>query len=164
MQEQKRKGTNWSSAIGWVIFLLVVAGGPLLRGLQGLLGNAVQLTNLLPYIVGGLVLLSFAASAVRALAGRGERSSAPRLPESDGPLLPPSRPLPPFGGEAGLPHLPQLPTYATSRDDTSPVVAPPSSYRTPQFDPVLKPAAALVGLLGLVLLGGAAVVVFGGLL
>lgn len=164
MQERKRKGTNWGSAIGWVIFLLAVAGGPIFRGLQGLIGNSVQITNLLPYIVGGLVLLSFAVSAVRALSNRQPDSASPSLPDTSAPMPPPIRSMPPFGGDIGVPQIPLPPNYASSRRETLPRPIQTGTYRTPQLDPVLKPGVAAVGLVGLALLGGAALVVFGGLL
>ena len=60
MQENnKKRGTSWSSAIGWLIFILVVAGGPLLNLLRGALGGVVNLpSNLLPMLIGGLVALT----------------------------------------------------------------------------------------------------------
>src|SRR5690242_8124435 len=98
---RKRRRFNWSSAIGWLIFILVIAGGPIFRTLQRILGGTValpaNLPSLLPIAIGGLVVLSVIVSALRALnsANRG----MPRLPTEVGrPGRPPSAPMPPFGG------------------------------------------------------------------
>ena len=167
MAERKRKPANRGSMIGWVIFLLVMAGGPILRTLQGLIGSSVRLTDMLPFIVGGLVLLSIAVSVVRALGGRQAGGSAwdsaadSRLPERAGPYMPSGSPLPPFGGGANMPPLPPLIDQRRSMPQLTPRT---DSYRTPQFEPLFSPAIVVLGLFGLLMLGGAAFVVFGGLL
>ncbi|MEN9935239.1 MAG: hypothetical protein RLZZ387_1818 [Chloroflexota bacterium] len=166
MSEKKGRGAGWSSAIGWVIFVLVMAGGPILRAVQNALGGGVQLTNLLPYIVGGLVLLSFVASAVKALGRRGG-DAGPRMPDRVGPSLPeradmspPIQPMPPFGGELGLPQMPQLPpspSYPARRVAEREYVP-----QVPRFEPVFSPGVLGIGVLGLIALGGAALLVLGG--
>ncbi|HWQ12981.1 MAG TPA: hypothetical protein VNL77_09280 [Roseiflexaceae bacterium] len=168
MSERKRKQPGWGAALSWLIFLLVIAGGPLLRALQGALGGGVQLTNYLPYLIGALLLLSFAASAVRALGGRRRAERTPTLPERAGPTAPAGQPMPPFGGDAG-PHLPPL--GGELRSPYAPPVQPselrrlsmPSErpLRAPQFEPLLPPVALAVGVLGVIALCGAALVVFG---
>jgi hypothetical protein len=78
------------------------------------------------------------------------------------------RPMPPFSGEVG-PYIPPLagelrpptmppvqsyePRRVGARADTTP--------RPPQFEPLLPPLALAVGVLGLLVLGGAALVIFG---
>ncbi|MEO7913147.1 MAG: hypothetical protein ABIV47_26160, partial [Roseiflexaceae bacterium] len=71
MQENnKKRGTSWSSVIGWLIFILVVAGAPLLNLVRSALGGVVNLpANLLPTLIGGLVALSILVSVIRSLAG-----------------------------------------------------------------------------------------------
>ncbi len=81
---RKRGGINWSSLIGWVIFILVIAGGPLFNLLRRVLGGAIalpaNLSSLIPLVIGGLVVLSIVVSAVRALGSTGRAGGAPRLP------------------------------------------------------------------------------------
>src|SRR5829696_3609426 len=99
MQENKKRGTSWSSAIGWLIFILVVAGGPLLNLLRGALGGVINLpNNLLPILIGGLVVLSILVSAVRSMAGSRRNQSDTRLPTGNAPM-------PPFAGPAA-PRMP----------------------------------------------------------
>ncbi len=163
MEERKRKGTNWGSAIGWVIFLLLVAGGPILRTLQNALGNTIQLTSLLPFIVGGLVLLSVIVSAVRAIGSRPAAPSAPQMPdqiERPYQVEQPYQPLPPLGGEMGMPYLPPPP----SRMALEYTEEPEAVYQAPRFEPVFPGPVIAIGLLGLLVLGGAALAMFAGVL
>ena len=159
MPERKRKNTGLGSLIGWAIFVLVIAGGPILRALQGALGGAVQLTSWLPYIIGGLMLISLLVSALRAFGGRGD--TATQLPERAGPPPEPVRPMPPFGGELGVPPFADVFTDARApradvrRTDAS------AQIRPPRFDPVFPPGVVALGLLGLLVLGGAALAVLG---
>lgn len=167
MSERKRRDSRLSSMIGWVIFLLVVAGGPLLRLVQGALGGSVQLTQYLPYIIGALLLLSFAASAMRAMSGRRPGGQASTLPERVGPAptmqgraeQPAVQPMPPFAGDTGAPVLPPPPIYPPQPAPGPSDAAPP--IKTPQFDPLFSPAVLALGVLGLLALCGVALVVFG---
>src|SRR4051812_6302382 len=104
MQENnKKRGASWSSAIGWLIFILVIAGGPLLNLLRGALGGVVNLpANLLPTLIGGLVALSILVSVVRGLGGSRRSQSDARLPTSNAPM-------PPFAG----PAAPRMPPSTT---------------------------------------------------
>jgi hypothetical protein len=157
--DRKRKNPDLSSLIGWAIFVLVIAGGPILRGLQNVLGSGVQIASLLPYIIGGLVLLSVVVSVVRGLAGRGERARLPERAGTPGAPQPPiTQPMPPFGGELGLPQYP--PTYreyGLPRTQQEATAVP----RPPSFDPIVSPGLLLFGLVGLFALGGAALLIFG---
>ena len=156
---RKRGGINWSSLIGWIIFFLVIAGGPLLNFLSSALGGAItlpaNLPGLLPIAIGGLVVLSIIISAVRALSGGNRAGGAPRLPTDLGtPSRPPAAPMPPFGGQRG-------PQRSTSVPAPRAFTLPSSSasqQRLPvaRFDPVISPAVLAVGILGLLVLGGTA--------
>lgn len=153
---RKRGGINWSSLIGWVIFILVVAGGPLLNLLRRALGGAItlpaNLTSLIPLVIGGLVVLSIVVSAVRALGSASRAGGAPRLPTDLGsPSRAPDTPIAPFGGQRG-----SLPPPATLRSYMPPSSAPQQRLSTPRFDPVVNPTILVVGILGLLGLGGAA--------
>lgn len=134
MQEKKPKRPGWSQAIGWLIFLLAVAGGPIINTLRRLLAGSVSLPssgNLLPLLIGGLVLLSVVVSLVGAAARAGSRGET-RLPTG----VPPSSTLPPMR----LPSAPKLPGGSQQ----------PS---TPRFDPIFNPRIVAFGIVGLVAIG-----------
>ena len=81
MQEKKKRGVSWSSAIGWLIFILVVAGTPLLNMLRSALAGIVNLpANLMPMLIGGLVALSILVSVIRSLGGSRRSQSDTQLP------------------------------------------------------------------------------------
>jgi hypothetical protein len=145
MQENnKKRGVSWSSAIGWLIFILVVAGGPLLNLLRSALGGVVNLpANLLPMLIGGLVALSILASVVRSLAGSRRSQSDTRLPTGNAPI-------PPFAGPAAprMPPSTRLPQSPAGRDRRL-----PSATR---FEPVINPKLVVLGIVGVLLLAGAA--------
>lgn len=156
--DRQKKQSGWGSAIGWIIFIVLVGARPISQLIQGLLGGAVSLpSNLLPIAAGALVLLVVIVSAVRALANAGSASSG-RLPTGPRPPMPPANsPMPPFGGQTSLPR--QFPV-APPRDLMPRLGAQPRVPQTPRFDPVINPALLLVGILGLIALGGLALVVF----
>jgi hypothetical protein len=154
---RKRGGINWSSLIGWVIFILVIAGGPLVNLLSRTAGGAItlpaNLPALLPIAIGGLVVLSIIVSAVRALGG-GNRTGGPRLPtEMSRSSRPPGAPTPPFGNPRGMlpPNVPAPRAFTLPPGSTTQQRLPAS-----RFDPVISPALLVVGILGLLALGGAA--------
>jgi len=152
MQENnKKRGTNWSSAIGWLIFILVIAGGPLLNLLRGALGGVVNLPSyLLPLLIGGLVALSILVSVVRSLGGSRRGRSDTRLPTT-------SAPMPPFGG----PAVPRMPPSASM---PRPYPPPGGDQRLPsatRFEPVINPKILAFGIVGVLLLAGAALLVSG---
>jgi hypothetical protein len=153
---RKRRGFNWSSAIGWIIFLAIVAGRPLYQLLRSTLGANLalpaNLTALIPIAIGGLVVLSVVVAALRAI-GNATRSSSPQLPTELGrSARSPSAPMPPFGGAA-----PRVPPAASSpRSFTMPPSStPPQRLSTPRFDPLINPLILVIGVVGLLVLGGA---------
>jgi hypothetical protein len=156
---RKRGGVNWSSLIGWIIFILVIAGGPLFNLLRSVLGGAIalpaNLSGLLPIAIGGLVVLSIIVSAVRALGGGNRAGGAPRLPtDMSGSSRPPNAPMPPFGNPRGPLRPPSVPApRAFSLPSSS---APRQRLPASRFDPVISPAVVAVGIIGLLVLGGAA--------
>jgi hypothetical protein len=151
MQENKKRRTNWSSAIGWLIFILVVAGGPLLTLLRNALGSAINLpANLIPMLIGGLVVLSILVSVVRSLGGTRRSQSDTRLPTGNAPM-------PPFAGPAA-PRMPPStsvpqPYYPAGRDQRLP--------SAPRFEPVINPKIIAIGIVGVLLLAGAALLLAG---
>jgi hypothetical protein len=154
---RKRRGFNWNSAIGWIIFLAIVLARPLYQVLQPLLGGNVtlpaNLTSLIPIAIGGLVVLSVVVAALRAI-GNATRSSSPQLPtDASRPVRPPSAPMPPFGGASPR----QPPATPSPRGFTMPPgSASQQRLQTPRFDPLINPLILVIGVLGLVVLGGAA--------
>jgi hypothetical protein len=155
---RKRGGINWSSLIGWIIFILVIAGGPLFNLLNRVLGSAgalpANLSSLLPILIAGLVVLSIVVSAVRALGGR-NRMGGPRLPtDLSPPARPSSAPMPPFGNQRGPLRPPSMPAPRAFTQPSSST----AQQRLPaaRFDPVINPVLLAVGILGLLVLGGAA--------
>ncbi|MFN8570274.1 MAG: hypothetical protein U0Z44_22660 [Kouleothrix sp.] len=156
MQDRKKKTFNWGSAIGWVIFVLAIAGGPILNVLRRAFGSSLALpANLLPLLIGGLVALSVLVSGCslgRPLgqqrgggahlptgARRPSRARRRRRRES----RPPPRP-------ASTPSMPSMPRTGAAGE-----VRLPSA---PRFEPIISPAILAVGLLGLLVLGGLALV------
>ncbi len=150
-QENPKRGQfNIGSMIGWIIFILVIAGGPLLNLIQTSLGGGVQLSGYLPYIIGGLVLLSAMVSLVRTMGGSRQAE----------------RPTPP---------IEQEPISAPARDDDDemdrfdprtipPVRLPPASIGTPpvpRIEPMFSPLLFAILFIGLLALAGFALLVLG---
>jgi hypothetical protein len=157
----KRSRVNWGSLIGWLIFILVIAGGPLYNLLQRTFGGTLP-RNLVPILIGGLVLLSVLVSAVRALGNSVRSRGDVRLPTDVGtPPRPPNMPMPPFAGPARAPQRPSV--VPPPRDFVMPARgAPPRLPQSPRFEPVINPTILVLGIMGLLLLGGAALIVFSG--
>lgn len=158
MPEKKKKGFNFGSVLGGIIVLLAIAGGPILKLVGQLFGKAgVFPSSWLPLLIGGLVALSVLVSVVRALGQSMQRRNDTRLPTFAQPPLstpniPATRPAksPAMGANAS--SL-QVPSSAAPRSGGLPSV--------PRFDPIFPPMLILVGLAGLALLAGLAVVLLG---
>lgn len=162
MQDQRKRKFNWGSAIGWAIFILVIAGGRLFGLLQSALGANRLPSNLVAYLIGGLVVLSIAVSAVRSVMQASGRRGDTRLPTGT-PASAPQRgnaPMPPFGGaNAGnLPAASRLP-QASAVPVRRPQVGPKREAQLPpppRFEPIVDPRLLIAGLVGLALIGAAA--------
>jgi hypothetical protein len=157
MREQRKRKINWGSAIGWAIFILVIAGGPLFSVLQSALGANRLPSNLVSYLIGGLVVLSIAVSAVRSVMQASGRRGDTRLPTGM-PASAPQRgnaPMPPFGGAStgslpAAPRLPQASAVPVRRPQREAQLPPP-----PRFEPIVDPRLVIAGLVGLALIGAA---------
>jgi len=151
MQEKKKRGVSWSSAIGWLIFILVVAGTPLLNMLRSALAGIVNLpANLMPMLIGGLVALSILVSVIRSLGGSRRSQSDTQLPTT-------TAPMPPFAG----PSAPYVPPSTSVPQPYSPPVRDQRLPSPPRFEPVLNPKIVGIGIVGVLLLAGAAVLLAG---
>jgi hypothetical protein len=156
-QDNRKRGFNWGSLIGWLIFILVIAGGPLSGLLRRLSGGTLALpANLLPFLIGGLVVLSVVVSAVRAMVRSGQSSGDVRLPTNTAPPRPLNLPGSPSAGPSRPPILSSPRAF----------VLPPSSRelqlpQPPRFEPVINPTILALGIAGLVVLGGIAFVILG---
>ncbi|MBK9942400.1 MAG: hypothetical protein IPP13_12380 [Kouleothrix sp.] len=156
MQDRKKKTFNWGSAIGWVIFVLAIAGGPILNVLRRAFGSSLALpANLLPLLIGGLVALSVLVSVVRSVGRSAQRrGSDTRLPTGTQPTVTSAPPAPfesrPPPRPASTPSMPSMPRTGAAGE-----VRLPSA---PRFEPIISPAILAVGLLGLLVLGGLALV------
>jgi hypothetical protein len=150
-QNNKKRGSSWSSAIGWLIFILVIAGGPLLSLLRSALGSSVNLpVNLMPMLIGGLVALSILVSVVRSLGGSGRGQSDTRLPTGNAPM-------PPFGG----PAAPRMPPSTSAPQSYSPAGRDQRLPSAPRFEPLINPKIVAIGVVGVLLLAGAALLLAG---
>jgi hypothetical protein len=158
---RKRRQFNLSSLIGWLIFILVIAGGPLIsllrRAFSGVVALPPNLTSWLPIAIGALVVLSVVVSALRALnnANRGVNTPA-RLPTELSRPTRPSAAMPPFGGQERSSQPPPVPSPGPFSTPSNP---PRSSQ--PRFDPLFNPAILAIGLAGLLVLGALALFVLG---
>jgi hypothetical protein len=164
--QRKRKPLDAGTLLGWLVFGLVIAGGPLLGALQSALGVRLP-SYVLPLIIGGAVLLSAALSVVRAL-GAGRAQPQPgdmRYP--DPATLPrpslPNTPMPPFAGPTPLPPV-LRPLDAGRNEPPAQQGAPgPGPIHAPRFEPVITAPLLLVGVLGVLALLGLGVLVLAGL-
>lgn len=151
---RKRRGVNWSGIIGWIIFMLIIAGGPILRLVGQLFNGTVTLSTAIgPFIVGAAILLTIIVGAIRATGTTRSRRDT-RLPtSSDSPARPPNAPMPPFsnGPSSDRPSLsPSVPRPFNPPDQSTPQVPNPL-----RFDPVINPVILAAGVVGLFLLVGA---------
>lgn len=147
-EKPKRRRFNVGTLIGWLIFILAFGGSTIFRLLRQLFGGNITLPpDLLPILIGGLVVLSIAIGVVRALSGSLRRGGDTRLPTA---------PMPPFGGPArpAAPTSPRAFTMPRSNAEARPPNAP-------RFEPVVNPLIIVLGIVGLIVIGAAAAVLIG---
>lgn len=158
MNNRNRRRMNLSSLIGWLIFILVLAGGPIFRLIGRALNGTVNVPANLPILlIGGLVVLSILVSVLRAVGSNVQRRGDIRLPTTPAtPARPMNAPMPPFRGPAGTTINLQSLQQRSARERL-PV--------TPQFEPLINPRLVGVAVVGLLVLGALVlVVVFGNVL
>jgi hypothetical protein len=159
---RKRRKNTWGSVIGWIIFILLIAGRPIFSTLQRVLGNNValpaNLPNLIPLAIGGLVVLSIVVAVLRAVGNATSSRGDTRLPtDMSRSVRPPDAATSPFGGAARPTNTPSSPRAFT----LPPSSARPQQIPPPRFEPLINPVILVVGIVGLLALGGAALLFFG---
>lgn len=165
MQDKRKRRFNWGSALGWLIFILMVGGGTLFKQLGRVLQGVVTLpANIVPYLIAGLVGLSMVVSVVRSISRATVQRGETRLPT--GAPGRPNVPMPPFGQpNSAAPRLPasQLPQAMRVPSERAQPYGPGESRlpSTPRFDPIINPGVMLAGVVGLVIIGALAVMVLG---
>jgi hypothetical protein len=163
------KRRDWTSWVGYAIFILALAGGPILRAIQSATGIPVPGFTL-PVIIAALMLVSAAVSIRRSVAGRPRSDLDPNTSEGAGPI---NAPMPPFRGEG--PSIftppPRQSTGQTPQAMPPPVQMPgqtqiPPPYagapQTPRFEPVINPLFVLIGIVGVFAILAIGWFVFGG--
>jgi len=160
MDNRNRRRMNMSSLIGWIIFVLVLAGGPIFRLISQALPGTVNLpANLPTLLIGGLVLVSILASVIRAVGSNVQRRGDERLPTTPStPARPMNAPMPPFSGPTGRTISSQSVQQRALQQRSGRERVP----ATPQFDPLISPRVIGIAVVGLLVLGGLALVVFVG--
>ena len=158
MDNRNRRRVNMSSLIGWLIFVLVLAGGPIFRLISQAVPGTVNLpANLPTLLIGGLVILSILVSVIRSVGSSVQRRGDERLPTTlSPPARPMSAPMPPFGGPAGR----TITTQSVQQRAAQPHVGRERLPTSPQFEPLINPRVLAIAIIGLLVLGGLALVVF----
>lgn len=150
-----RNQRNWGSLLGWAIFGLVLAGGPILNLVQSATG--IQLPSFtLPVLIALLMLISAVASVGRV--ARGDQRNVPPLP----PMMAGSN-LPRFGlNQSQMPQIPAPapPTLPFPSDAIPGPLNRPIDSGAPRFEPIVKLPVLLLGAGGLIVLALIAVVLF----
>lgn len=153
MDKRNRREVNLSSLIGWLIFILVLAGGPIFRLISQAVPGTVNLpANLPTLLIGGLVVLSILVSVLRAVGSNVQRRGDERLPTTPSPpARPMNAPMPPFRGPTGRTINAQSLQQRSERERLP---------TAPQFEPLISPRVIGIAVVGLLVLGGLALVVF----
>ena len=174
--DRNRRQANWGSMIGWLIFLMAIAGPAIVNGINQFIGGSFTLSsNLLPLIIFGLLALSIVVPIVRSIGGAARSSGETRLPTSSNPTArtptttrTPTAPQPPFGDTTTrTPTAPQPPfgntnTTSTTRSiNTSTRRGNSQVPSPPRFEPIINPTILAFGVVGVLVLLGTAFVVLG---
>ncbi len=140
-EEREPSPVMFSRVLGWIVMGLAMFGGPVVRALNRVFNDALP-SDLHARVIVGLLVLGAVVWAGWALWRRGDRPNAP---------------MPPFGGGGQPWHRPAQPPQ--------PTVQPPLSQQqisAPRFDPLIDRRVLVAGAVGLVLLGGLALVLRAG--
>lgn len=164
MQEKRKRKFNLGSAVGWLIFILMLGGGSLFKKLiQALQGVVLLPTNSVPYMIAGLAVLGIVVSVVRSI-GRTTRERGETYLPTGMPSWP-NAPMPPFSQPSGVPRLPtsRLPPGISASSDSAQPYRPGETRvpATPRFDPIVNSGVVVIGLVGLVMIGLLALLMLG---
>ncbi len=167
MQRSRRSGSSW---IGWLIFLFLVFGVRFLPPVAAWLSQVTGLAITVPMLIMAVVALSVVVSIVSALVGSvnqsgpdepGMPSSPPKAPSSPTAPSLPKAPAPPTS-----PSLPKAssPWPTTTPGSGLPRARMPSGQQQlpgpPRFEPIIDPRILSIGIVGFVILGGLAMLLF----
>ncbi len=163
------KQVNWSQLLGWAIFALVLAGGPILNVIQSVIGIPLP-GYTLPVLIALLMLGNVMFSAARNMRARRPNDG---FPLESGNTSPMNAPMPPFGQTGtGLPRFGAPPSRMPPPSATPPMVAPrfpntssvpnaqPQGVRGPAYEPVVNPLLVVLGIIGFIVLVVGAVIFF----
>lgn len=156
---ERNRRKNSGSWIGILIFLFLVLGPQIARVISQLVsqitGGTVTIgTNIIPLLIGGVIIVATLIAVGRALRGITEQSET-RLPTSttppptsvqrDQPTLPP----PPYGSRPSPPPAARNFPKDVDRSDINPQQLP----GTPRFEPIVDGKVLLFGIVGAILIG-----------
>lgn len=157
--------SNASQLLGWAIFGLVLAGGPILNAIQSATGIPIP-GYTLPVLIALLMLSNVGLSVWRNMQSRRPSDG---FPLESGNTSAPNAPMPPFGqGGTGLPRFGAPPSRMPPPAATPPMMSPQMpdlvepvgqrGMRGPAFEPVISPRMMMLVVIGIVVaLIGAAV-------
>ncbi len=183
--QMKKKDKDPGQWLGWLVFLLVIGGAPLLNVFQQATGIVLP-SYALPALIGLAVVLNMLVPLLRMAKGR--TAGDVRLPNGSEPAERPAMPaitvLPRFGEQPfGEPYvlsnttamdtaqsqaLPGRRTMSSTQAQALPskmqalpakMSVPP--IQSPRFDPVISPQAVTVSVIGLMVVIGLALFMFG---
>ena len=151
-KNRKRQGDNWGRLASWVIFFLIVAGGPVLRLIGQLFNGTVALPPMIgPIIVGAAVLLTVLIGMIGVAGAKRSRGDT-RLPMGSGSSSrPPNAPMPPFGNS---PSSDSSLSRSLPPSFNQPAQGSAQGPRPLRFDPVINPTILAISVVGLFLLVG----------
>lgn len=146
---------KWTSLLGWAIFGLVLAGGPIINVIQSITGLRLP-SFTLPVLIALLMLISAVTSIGRV--ARGDQRNVPPLPPAVAGSI-----LPRFGSNPSnvpTPRAPAPPIMPFPADAIPPPIDRTKDLGAPRFEPIVNLPLILLGAAGLIVLGLAAFVIF----
>lgn len=150
---QSGRGNSW---IGWLIFIVLIFGGRFLPPVAAWLSQVTGLPITVPTLIIAVIALSVVGSVVSSVARQVGKARGPgdtRLPTTV-TMAPPSSPSSPPPASMRPPPPSSAPSLPSPR-------LPSGEQRLPgppKFEPIIDPRILTFGILGLLVLGGAFVV------
>lgn len=176
--QTNKKDRDPGQLLGWLVFLLVIAGTPLLNVFQQVTGIPVP-GYVLPALIGLAIVLNVAVSLLRMANGKAAADThLPNGSDNDSSPAMPALPVPPFsetalgrpvvlpGTTAAPANRPQgMPASQTMASSIPTRQGLPGKMRvppiqSPRFDPVITPRAVTISVIGLMLVIGLGIVLY----